>query len=215
MTGKRVRPRLVVAIGLVLAAITAIAVTAPALGLFLVVADPLVPSDAIFVLDGGTPARELEAAALYHRRLAPRVVITRAREPLAGVARNLAGERSAQEHSAWVLERVHVPATAIVRLTTVVENTEEELQADYAHARERGLRRVIIVTSPYHTRRVRLMWDRQYQRDVRALVHPTPYEDFDPPRWWRSRRALEATVHEIFGMANYLFGSPLPTYDPR
>jgi uncharacterized SAM-binding protein YcdF (DUF218 family) len=215
MTGKRVRPRLLVVIGLLFATVTAIGVAAPCLGLFLVAADRLVPSDAVFVLDGGTPARELEAAALYHQRLAPRVVITLPREALGGVMRSLAGERSAQEHSAWVLEHVHVPETAIVRLTTVVENTEEELQADYAHARERGLRRIIIVTSPYHTRRVRLMWDRHYQREVSALVHPTSYEDFEPARWWRSRRALEATAHEVFGMANYLLGSPLPTYDRR
>jgi uncharacterized SAM-binding protein YcdF (DUF218 family) len=215
MTEKRVRPRLLAVIGLVLAIVTAIGVATPSLGLFLVVADHLLPSDAVFVLHGGTPARELEAAALYHRRLAPRVVITLPREPHGGVMRKLAGERSAQEHSAWVLEHVHVPETAIVRLETVVENTEEELEADYAHARGRGLRRIIIVTSPYHTRRVRLIWDRHYQRTVSALVHPTPYEDFDSTRWWRSRRGLEVTAHEVFGMANYLLGSPLPTYDRR
>ncbi|HEY3064485.1 MAG TPA: ElyC/SanA/YdcF family protein [Methylomirabilota bacterium] len=215
MTGKRVRPRLLLAVGLALAIVTAIGVTAPCLGLFLVVADRLQPSDAIFVLDGGTPARELEAAALYHRRLAPRVMIALPREALAGVTRKLAGERTSQEHSAWVLAHVHVPEKAIVRLTTIVENTEEELRADYTYARTAGFRRIIIVTAPYHTRRVRLMWDRHYERDVSALVHPTPYEDFDPARWWRSRRALEATAHEMFGMANYFLGSPLPTYDRR
>jgi uncharacterized SAM-binding protein YcdF (DUF218 family) len=213
MTGKRVRPGRLLALGFLLAIIAAIVVGAPALGLFLVVADHLAPSDAIFVLDGGTPARELEAAALYHRRLAPRVLIAMPREPLDGVTRRLAGQRSAQEHAAWVLQHVHVPPTAIVRLKTVVENTEEELQVDHAHARAQGWRRIIIVTAPYHTRRVRLMWDRRYQRDVRALVYPTSYEDFDPARWWRSRRSLEATAHEVFGMLNYLVGTPLPTYD--
>ena len=213
MTGKRVRAGRLLALGFLLAVVTAIVVGAPALGLFLVVADRLEPSDAIFVLDGGTPARELEAAALFHRRLAPRIVIPLPREPLDGVTRRLAGQRTAQEHTAWVLQHVQVPAPAIVRLKIVVENTEEELQVDYAHARAQGFQRIIIVTAPYHTRRVRLMWDRHYQRDVRALVHPTPYEHFEPARWWRSRRSLEATAHEVFGMLNYLVGSPLPTYD--
>lgn len=183
-----------------------------ALGRFLVVADPLVPADAIFVLDGKTPARELEAAALYHRGFAPRVVVSLARDPIE-VARRLAGEPPPQERSVRVLEHARVPAASIVRLDRVVENTGQELAADFEYARRHGFRRVILVTSPVHTRRVRIVWNRRYQAGVAALVHPAPLEPFDPDRWWRSRRWLEDGVHELVGIAHFLVGSPLPTFD--
>ncbi len=194
---------------------TFVAVALPAVGLFLTVADRLEPSDAIFVLEGDTPVRELEAAALYHRGLAPRIVLTLARDQVPEVARRLAGEPAPQERAAQVLRRVGVPAQAIVRSLRVVDNTAEELRADFDLARSQGFRRVILVTSPYHTRRVRVIWRARYARALPAVVYPTSYERYSPERWWQSRRYLEATGHEIFGIANFYLGSPLRTFDPE
>lgn len=198
---------------LVVAVLVVVAVALPAVGLFLVVADPLGRSDAIFVLDGHTPARELEAAALYHRGLAPLVVVTFPRDPMPERARRLAGEPVPQERAARVLMHLRVPARAIVRLREMVDNSEQELRVDYELARARGFRRVILVTSPAHTRRIQLIWRTRYGGRIPALVHPTPYEDFVPERWWRSGRALEASAHELFGMLNFVLGNPLRTFD--
>ncbi|HSE93837.1 MAG TPA: YdcF family protein [Methylomirabilota bacterium] len=193
---------------LALAAITGVC----ALGRYLVVADTLQPSDAIIVLDGRTPARELEAAALYHQGLAPRVVVARARDPYE-VARALAGEPNPQVRALRVLTRLKVPRTAIEALDRVVENTTDELAADFEHARSRGFGRVILVTSPAHTRRVRVIWNARYQAAVPALVHPTPYDPFDTRGWWRSRRSIEYALHEIAGILHFRVGAPLPTFD--
>jgi uncharacterized SAM-binding protein YcdF (DUF218 family) len=185
-----------------------------AVGPFLVVADRVEPSDAIIVLEGGTPAREVEAAALYRRGLASVVVLALARDPTP-VARQLAGEPVLQERAARALQYAGVPRQAIVRLERQVDNTAQELQVDFEHARARGFRRVILVTSPQHTRRVRVVWNARYQARIPALVHPTPYEPFDPGRWWRSRRYLEDSLHELAAIAHFLLGSPLPTFDRR
>lgn len=187
---------------------------AQAVGPFLVVADRVEPSDAIIVLEGGTPAREVEAATLYRRGLAPVVVLALARDPTP-VARHLAGEPVLQERAARALQYAGVPRQAIVRLERQVDNTAQELQVDFEHARARGFRRVILVTSPQHTRRVRVVWNARYQARIPAFVHPTPYEPFDPGRWWRSRRYLEASLHELAAIAHFLLGSPLPTFDRR
>jgi uncharacterized SAM-binding protein YcdF (DUF218 family) len=183
----------------------------PAVGRYLVVADPLVPSDAVFVLSGKTPARELEAAQLYRRGLAPRVVLTRGRDPIAQ-ARALAGEPTPQERAALALQHTGVPPSAIVRLTTVVDNTEQELRVQSEYARAQGFRRVILVSSPAHTRRVRVIWNARYEAVVPALVHPTAFERYEPERWWRSRAWLEDGLHELIGIGHFLVGSPLPTY---
>src|SRR5439155_14400351 len=105
--------------------------------------------------------------------------------------------------------------SAIVRLTQEVESTREELQEDFNYALANKFRRVILITSPYHTRRVRTIWDFQYESMMAALVSPTPFEPFDPDRWWRSRHELELSVHELLGVAHFLVGSPLPRYSPR
>lgn len=183
-----------------------------AIGLYLVVADRLTPADAIYVLEGMTPAREVEAAILYRRRLAPRVVLALGRDP-APIARRLAREPVPQERAARVLARLGVPGRAIVRLTREVENTEQELAVDFEFARAGGFRRVIFVTSPPHTRRVRTIWDARYQARLPALVYPTSFEDWDPSRWWRSRRWLEESLHELVGIAHFKIGGPLPTFD--
>jgi uncharacterized SAM-binding protein YcdF (DUF218 family) len=189
----------------------AVAIALPALGTWLVVADPLVRSDAIFVLDGRTPSREVEAASLYHRRLAPMVAVSRARDPLE-IPRHLARFPSIQESADLVLTNVGVPRHAILRLDPEVQNTKEELAVIDGVARARGFRRIILVTSPSHTRRVRILWD---ARDsvVAAVIHPSSYETFDARRWWRSRHGVEAMLHELGGIVNFKLGSVLPTFD--
>jgi uncharacterized SAM-binding protein YcdF (DUF218 family) len=206
------RRALLVAVALGLGLILAAVLGLKAAGHYLLVADPVEASDAILVLDGSTPAREVESAMLYRRGLAPVVVLSLPYDPLAE-ARRLAAEPSPQERAAQTLRRLGVPAPATVRLTQMVDNSRQELAAHFAHARAQGWRRVIIVTSPPHTRRVRVIWNARYQAQVAALVHPTPYEGFDPDRWWRSSRSLEGGFYELAAIANFLIGSPLPTYD--
>lgn len=208
----RRRRAALVALVLVLIATAMLVVAVRAVGPYLVVADPLERSDAIFVLSGRTPARELEAAELYRQGLAGAVVLAHGVNPL-DVARELAGEPPTQERSASILERLGVPRQAIAKLDRRVENTHEELAVDFEYARDRGLRRVIFVTSPAHTRRVRTIWNALYQATIPALVHPTPHDPFDAPRWWRSRRSVEDGLHEVFGILHFRLGSPLPTYD--
>lgn len=182
-------------------------------GTWLVVNEPLRPSDVIFVTDGRTPQRELEGAALYLEGWAPRVALTLPRDPTSAEVRRLSGEPPPQEYASVILRRRGLPEGAIVRLDRMVENTREELQADFDYARAHGLRRVIIVSSPYHTRRIRLIWNRRFEREIPAIVRASRYERVDPARWWRARRSLEAIAHEVFGIGHYLLGSPLPTFD--
>ena len=183
------------------------------LGPWLVVAEPLQHGDVIFVTDGQTPQRELEGAALFLEGWAPRVALTMPRNTLSEDVRRLAGERPPQDRSSAVLRRRGVPNAAIVRSDRVVDNTLQELQADFDYARAHGFQRVIIVSSPYHTRRIRLIWSSRFEREIPAVVRATRYESVDPARWWRSRRPLEDVAHEVFGITNFLLGTPIPTFD--
>lgn len=205
--------RLLVVVIVLVGAAAAVAIALPALGTWLVVADPLVRSDAIFVLEGRTPSREVEAASLYHRRLAPIVAVSRARDPL-DVPRRLARLPPIQDFAGVVLTNVGVPRHAILRLDPEVQNTKEELAVIDGVARARGFQRIILVTSPSHTRRVRILWDARGSV-VAAVIHPSSYETFDARRWWRSRHGVEGMIHELGGILNFTLGSVLPTFDDR
>jgi len=213
MNARRFRRRLVLAVALVVAIVGG-GLGLRGLGAALVVAEPLKPADAIFVLDGGTPTRELEAAALYRQGYAPRIVVTRARDPIPR-ARKASGDLPPQEHAVQILRNLGVPETAIVRLTEEVENTLQELTADFAYARAHGIRRAILVTSPNHTRRVRVIWSHRYESTLPAIVRPTSWEPYDTERWWQSRRSLEETIHEALGIVHFMIGSPLPTFERK
>ena len=183
------------------------------LGPWLVVDEPLARSDVIFVTDGKTPQRELEGAALFQEGWAPRVALTLPRESVSEDVRRLAGEPPQQEHSSQILRRRGVPESAIVRLDRIVDNTEQELRVDFDYARAQGFRRVIVVSSPYHTRRVSVIWRSRFEAEIPAIVRVTRYEPVHPTRWWRSRASLEEVAHEVFGITNFLLGSPIPSYD--
>jgi len=205
--------------GLVVAALVlvALAVVAhgPALRLIgraLVVEDPVAKADAIVVVAGGTPSREKAAAALFLEGVAPDVILSNPFTP--DRVRNLItmGIRRLdyQGESRIVLEQRGVPAQAIVALPQTVKTTEAELKVVGEFARSRGWRRVILVTSSQHSRRVKLVWSRQAPADIQSIVRIAQDDDFLDGDWWRQRRAAEAVLHEYLGLAAIYLGiSPL------
>ncbi len=208
----RARIRLAVA-GLTAAVLVTLAVAAlePALRLIgraLVVEDALAASDAVVVVAGGIPTHEAAAAELYRRGWAPLVVLSndftpdRVRELIALGARRL----DYQGESRLVLEKHGVPAGAIVALTVPIKNTEAELKIVAEAARVRGWRRVILVTSPRHSRRVKLVWTREAAAGIEGLVALAEESDFPGAGWWWKRRDAEAVLHEYLGLAAIYLG---------
>ena len=209
---RRVRLRLAVA-GLTVAALMILAVAAlqPALrlvGRALVVEDPLAASDALVIVAGGIPDREATAAELYRRGWAPLVVLSnnftpdRVRELIALGGRHL----DYQGESRLVVEKHGVPPTAIVALSPPVKTTEAELKLVAETARARGWRRVILVTSPQHSRRVKLVWSREAAGKIEGLIALAEVDEFPGEGWWWKRRDAEAVLHEYLGLAAIYLG---------
>lgn len=207
------RARRLVLAALVLAAIAVVALV-PALRLIgrtLVVEDPLAKADAIVVVAGGTPDREEAAATLYRQGLAPEVLLSnqftpeRVRDLIALGARRF----DYQGEARVALEKHGVPSPAIVALPTPVTTTEAELKVVGEASRVRGWHRVILVTSPQHSRRVKLVWSREAPAGIEGLVRVVPEDTFLDGDWWRKRRQAEAVLHEYLGLAAiYLHISP-------
>jgi uncharacterized SAM-binding protein YcdF (DUF218 family) len=211
VTPRSRRPLAVAALLAAALVVLVVAAQQPALRLIgrsLVVEDALVPADAIVVVAGGIPTHEATAAGLYRRGWAPLVVLSnnftpdRVRQLIALGARPL----DFQGESRLVLEKHGVPPDAIVALSVPVKTTEAELRLVAETVRAKGWRRIILVTSPHHSRRVKLVWTREAPVDIEGLVALVKGNDFPGDGWWRKRRQAEAVLHEYLGLAAIYLG---------
>ena len=113
--------------------------------------EPAAHADAIVVLgdDNFYADRATHAAELFRQGVAPEVVASGRR------LRPDCGHRELMEHD--LIER-GVPKEKIVRFTQDDDNTMEEAEAVAKLAKDRHWKSLVIVTSNYHTRRVRFIY---------------------------------------------------------
>ena len=178
------------------------------LGAWLVVEDPLAAADAIVVVAGSTPTNEEAAAALYRAGWAPRVILSKAVMPARHIRLMHLGVRPLdfQGEARAALQKSGVPSGAIVLVSEAALITESELRLVHALARREGYRRVILVGSADHTRRLRMIWARETGGQIEGLLHPVRDETFSPEEWWRKRRMAELVLHEYLGIAAIALG---------
>lgn len=168
----------------------------PLLGLagsFWVVDQAPQSSDAVVILgdDNYYGDRAARAAELFKAGLAPRIIASgRYLRPYASIA-------ELEEHD--LIDR-GVPAGSIVRLAHRAENTREEATAISQLLAARGWKRILLVTSNYHTRRSRYICARAFPPGTVLGVVGAPDSDYDPHSWWRTRTGLKIFAHEAVGM---------------
>jgi uncharacterized SAM-binding protein YcdF (DUF218 family) len=100
-----------------------------------------------------------------------------------------------------------LPADAVRILPGTVDNTAHEAEALRPLVRESGWRRVLVVTSRYHTRRTAFAFRRVFRDDqVRILVRGSRYDEAEPARWWRHRSDIRFVTSELQKLVLYGLG---------
>ncbi len=203
--GKSVRG----AVAIILAALLiAVIFAARGLGRWLVVQDPLDRSGAIVVLSGGMPYRAVEAAKLYRAGFAPEIWLTRPWHPPA-IDQLGVNFKSEEIYSQEVLIHEGVPISAVRIFGPTISNTEDEVRDVSDEMRRSGVSRVIIVTSPPHTRRVRTLWRELAPNGLEAIVRAASTDPYDANRWWKNTRDALDVTREVLGLLNAWAGLPL------
>ncbi|MBM3211099.1 YdcF family protein, partial [Candidatus Poribacteria bacterium] len=71
----------------------------------------------------------------------------------------------------------------------------------------RGFRSAIIVSSPHHTRRARMIFKKVFkdQKDISLQITPFEGGDFQVKKWWTRENELIGVVNEYCKLFLYLF----------
>lgn len=157
-----------------------------------VVDEPAEHADAIIVLgdDNYTGDRAAHAAELYRQGLAPLVVASgRLLRPKVGLAELIV--RDLQAHG--------VPSRSVIPFSSRAENTQEEAEALKPLVAHRDWKRVLVVTSNYHTRRARLIFARVFPAGVSVRVSAAQDSQFEPAHWWETRTGFKLFLNELLG----------------
>lgn len=91
-------------------------------------------------------------------------------------------------------------------LEPLTTNTVDQEQHVAAELRRVGGDKVILVTSPLHTRRTKSIWHAVGGDHREAIVRYDTSEPTDPAHWWRTTQDVEAVVHEVLGLVNAWLG---------
>jgi uncharacterized SAM-binding protein YcdF (DUF218 family) len=137
-------------------AIMLVCVGVVGIGHYLLIDDPLEPATAVVVFGGHLPFRAMEAANLFRKGLVTEVWLTQGIMHAEDDALTKLGVHVIPEHeySRQVLERMGVPPASIRVIDGQVDNTAQEVTVVAQEMRRVSVKRVILITSKYHTRRV-------------------------------------------------------------
>jgi uncharacterized SAM-binding protein YcdF (DUF218 family) len=187
--------RRALACGVILAVL---AWAAAAAGRLLVVASSLPDPDAVLVLGSHEWERIPAAAEFAGGFPAARVLLT---EPVHPTPENchLCGQRVS-----W-LARLGIDQARVVVLPRRVTSTYDEAVSALNYCREQSIVRLVIVTSPYHTRRTLATFATVFRGSGTALaVQPVPDARARPDRWWRDPYDRAYVRYEWAALAWYV-----------
>lgn len=177
-------------------------------GRWLVRPDELQHARAIVVLSGVTPYRAMEAAKIYHEGWAPEVWLLKDAETRedAALAKLGISHPDEQFYDEAVLEHLNVPKQAIRILEPPTTNTVSEIYRIADELRKENADRVILVTSPFHTRRCKQIWHKVVGDHPQVVLRLASGEPSDPDHWWQNTQEVQDVTHEVLGLINVRIG---------
>jgi uncharacterized SAM-binding protein YcdF (DUF218 family) len=153
----------------------------------LIAAEPPVRADAILVLAGdGNGNRIMKACELMRAGYAPIALVS-------GPDGNY-GYYDSDLAIPYAVKRGCAPEW-FVAVPNSCRSTRDEAALFGKELRRRGVKRLLLVTSDFHTRRAGRLF-RAALPEVELHVVAAPDVDFKPDDWWHSRQAAKVFVNE-------------------
>jgi uncharacterized SAM-binding protein YcdF (DUF218 family) len=166
-----------------------------------IVSDPLTRADAIVVLGGNSWTRPREAADLYRKGLANKVLVSRTGR--LGQSATAIGPLDCELNRAALL-KLGVPASAIEAFGEASANTREEAVALREWTERNGASAFIIPTEIFSARRVQWIFRREFSsRSVTIKVALFEPPEYTREEWWKTEIGSAAFHDEILKYTYY------------
>ncbi len=178
------------------------------MGKFLVVKDQVERSELLVCLMGQPVERGLEAADLYHLGLTGKVFFAREALPDGFDALRERGVDYPETYELLheLLLALGVPAKAIMLSEGLVDSTMDEALVVRSLAKRSGIKSIIVVTSPTHTRRALMAFRKALKgMEIKISIVPSSYSGFDPMNWWKEEKYVQEVLMEYLKLMYYFF----------
>jgi uncharacterized SAM-binding protein YcdF (DUF218 family) len=152
------------------------------------------------VVGGGIQTRPFEAARLYRDGYAPRVLVASPERKPTDQMGLTAGDADVTKQ---ILLKQGVPDSAIVIFGEEVSSTYEEALALREWVKETGAKKIIIVSDPFHTRRMRWLLRKELTTTgaqiLTGIAAPLKYT---VSNWWQTKQGLVKFQKELMKYAS-------------
>lgn len=161
------------------------------------------PADYVMPLGGDKNTRPFAAAKLIRDGKASKAIVADI-QPTGDADAGL--EPTAHEITRRVLMHYDVAAEDIMTVGNRCDSTYDEAQALADFLQDQPNARIIVLTSHYHTRRTRWVFNRVLAgRAGQVSFASSPAHDFRLQTWWRNVEGAELVIGEYLKLAYYAF----------
>lgn len=162
-------------------------------GRFLSLTESPKQADVIIVLSGGQ-GRVEKAAELYKAGYALYIILSNAKESMS----------SSGDMLQTALD-LGIPRDAIYTENSA-DSTLQNAEFTLPIMKEHNFKSAIVVSSDFHIRRVKLLFDRVYKKSDIELTYVGSASGYNAKRWWSDRKSRETTFNEYVKMIGNTFG---------
>ncbi|MEK3984568.1 YdcF family protein [Paenibacillus sp. FSL K6-3166] len=162
-------------------------------GRFLNLSQPLKEADTIIVLSGGQDRVE-KALELYNAGYATYLILSNAKE-----------STSSSGDMVQTALALGIPQDAIYTENTA-ESTYQNAEFTLPIMKEHNFTSAIVVSSEFHMRRVKFLFDRVYKKSDIELTYVGSASGYNAKRWWSDRKSRETTFNEYIKLMGNTFG---------
>jgi len=179
-------------------------------GHFLIRDETPIHSDAIIVLNTGVEyySRLIEAADLYNKGYADLIVINGNRKM--DIERELE-KKGFDPCCPWYEDRMRILSLYNIPRDKIIPISAEDVYDSIGEAetvgkylKNLGLKKIIITTSKYHTKRAGFIWKQLFAGDFRIQTVSAKTDIYDPQSWWHDGRQIRWVLAE-YGAWIYYF----------
>lgn len=166
-----------------------------------IVNEPVSQADVIVVLGGGPDTRPFEAARLFHQGIAPKILVM---NPTPSPSAQLGLLPTEADLTRGILVKLDVPTNSVFVPADLVTNSYDESIVVRRWAQTNGIKRMVIATDIFHTRRVRWLYGKELKgTGIQVAVDAVPMREYGVDDWWQHEQGVIAFQNEILKDAYY------------